>query len=260
MRELHKRFRVFGVVFHELYAFGPPWRSEFWLSGVQKRIARDLLLEADFWHTNRNAAAQWLVKSSQPKPPVPHRVVPVFSNVGEPPAIDTQREPVLVVFGSTAIRVKSYAWNNGEIYDFARRQGLRIHDIGSPLPDSPLSRRMAQEGVVMHGMLPAERVSAALSSARFGVVEYPPTYTSKSGIFAAYAAHGTCPILLWRDYDVHDGLLPGVNYVAGFGGLEAGDAAAQAARIGRAARLWYEPHCVDAHVAALKNLSTEARP
>jgi hypothetical protein len=260
MGELRKRFKVFGVVFHELYAFGPPWKSQFWLCGLQKKIARDLLLQADFWHTPREIAAQWLVKCSAPKPPAPHRVVPVFSNVGEPASIDTQREPVLVVFGTSQVRVKAYAWNNGEIYDFARRQGLRIHDIGSPLPDSPISRRMAQEGVVMHGQLAADRVSAALLSARFGVVEYSPKFAAKSGILAAYAVHGTCPILLWRDYGVHDGLVPGVNHVAGFKGLGTGDVAAQAVQIGRAARAWYEPHGVDAHIAALKTLRTEARP
>jgi hypothetical protein len=261
VRALRKRFKVFGVVFHELYAFGPPWRSAFWLSLTQQRIARDMLRQADFWHTNREVAVQWLLGASGSRP-MPHRMLPVFSNVGEPPLADTPRDPVIAVFGGSSSRAKAYAWKGGEIYEFARRHGLRIHDIGPPLRDGALTKRMAREGVVVHGLLPEERVSAMLSAARFGVVEYGPFETSKSGIFAAYAAHGVCPILLWRLYDSHDGLQPGVNYAAGFGALDAlggGDLDAHATQIGRAARHWYEPHRVDAHVDALKTMSTEAR-
>jgi hypothetical protein len=264
VRELRKRFKVLGVIFHELYAFGPPWRSEFWLSGMQRRIARDTLRQADFWLTNREDAARWL-RGSSGTTVAPHRVVPVFSNMGEPAVADlgAPREPTLIVFGGGPARARTYAWNGGEIHAFAQRHGLRIHDIGPPLPDEATTRRLVQEGAVVHGLLSEERVSAAMRSAAFGVVEYTTFDTAKSGIFAAYAAHGMCPVLLWRDYDVHDGLRAGVNYAAGFGALDAlgtGDLLAQAARIGRAARQWYEPHRVDAHVDALKTLSAEARP
>src|SRR5437773_8867160 len=32
----------FLVIFHELFASGPPWKSEFWLEPLQKKIARDI--------------------------------------------------------------------------------------------------------------------------------------------------------------------------------------------------------------------------
>ncbi|HUD32763.1 MAG TPA: hypothetical protein VMR43_07050 [Variovorax sp.] len=262
IRTLRQRFRVFGVVFHETYAFGPPWRSAFWLSPMQQRIARDVLREADFWHTNREAAAQWLRKSSR-APVAPHRVLPVFSNIGEPPPVEREREPSLIVFGATSSRERTYAWNDGEIHRFAQQHGLRIHDIGRPLPDGPMARRLAESGAVVHGMLSEAEVSRAMLAARFGVVRYEPIYACKSGIFAAYAAHGMCPILLWHDYDTHDGLQAGVNYADGFDAFPKtgeGDLSAHAARIGRAARQWYEPHRVDAHVDALKKLHAEARP
>src|SRR5437764_6310553 len=35
------------VIFHELFATGPPWRSEFWLRPLQKKFARDLARTAD---------------------------------------------------------------------------------------------------------------------------------------------------------------------------------------------------------------------
>ncbi len=253
VRSLRTRFKAVGVVFHELFASGPPWGSAFWLHGFQKRIARELLGLSDFWLTNREVSARWL---RDQYPLKPHRVLPVFSNVGEPAAIATDRQPTMVVFGSPGIRQQVYQWANGEIFRSAKRLGLEIHDIG-PAPDDALSRRLAQEGVVAHGKLPAEQVSRALSAATYGALTYPVDCASKSGVFAAYCAHSLCPILLWKDYGVYDGLEADVHYLAGFDALATTNI--DASSIGGAARAWYEPHRVDAHVAALRTLLTEVR-
>jgi hypothetical protein len=252
IRSLRAQFKAVGVVFHELFATGPPWGSAFWLSGIQRRIARELLLQADFWLTNREDAARWLLAQSKA---APHRVLPVFSNVGELEAIDTERERRLVVFGSPGIRAQVYEWSEGEIFRSAKRNGLEIHDIGPAMPEGPLAQRMVHEGVVVHGKLPAEQVSAALSSADYGALAYPPDYVSKSGIFAAYCAHAVCPILLSKDYGEHDGLTANVHYVRGFGAL---DATTDARSVGGEAHRWYKPHRIDAHVAALRTLASEA--
>ncbi len=259
LRSIRKRFRVFGVIFHELYASGPPWGSAFWLSGIQRRIAHELLMQADFWFTNREGAAEWLSTNS---PSVPHATMPVFSNVGEPASIDAQadnagRERTMVVFGSNSMRAQVYAWNDGEIFKVAQRAGLRIHDIGPTIQEATLSQRLAREGVLVQGRLPAEQVSAALLRAEYGALVYPPDYAAKSGIFAAYAAHGVCPVMLWKNGKARDGFQPGVNYLDGFDALESGKSELNARLIGRAARQWYEPHSIDAQVATLKKLSTE---
>ncbi|RZI66137.1 hypothetical protein [Variovorax guangxiensis] len=254
LKTLRARFRVFGVVFHELYATGnPPWTSAFWLSSTQRRIARELAGQADFWLTNREIAGQWLRDQA---PRAPHRVLPVFSNVGEPRVAEHDRDASIVVFGSAGIRAPSYAWGDGEIFRFAKRRGLRIYDIGAPLQDAGLAQKLVDEGVVVRGMLPAEQVSEALLSARHGVLAYPADFVAKSGIFAAYASHGTCPILLHKDLAAHDGMQPNVEYAAGFEALE-GDRALDPWLVGRAARRWYEPHCVAAHTAALQALTSE---
>ena len=262
IRSLRKRFRVFGVIFHELYASGPPWSSAFWLSGMQRRIAHELLLQADFWFTNREGAAEWLGRNA---PSVPHATMPVFSNVGEPASIDANerapgRECTMVVFGSSTMRVQVYAWNDGEIFKVAQRAGLRIHDIGPTIQDAALSQRMAREGVIVQGRLPAEQVSAAMLRAEYGVLVYPPDYAAKSGIFAAYAAHGVCPVMLWKNGTARDGFQPGTNYIDGFDALVGGKSSFDARRIGQAARKWYEPHSIDAQVATLKSLSSGIRP
>ncbi|WP_077000911.1 hypothetical protein [Variovorax sp. KK3] len=254
IRTLRSQFKAVGVVFHELFATGPVWGSAFWLSGVQQRIARELLLLSDFWLTNREDSARWLLSQSKA---APHRVLPVFSNVGELDAIDTARERRLVVFGSSGIRAQVYEWADGEIFRNAKRNGLTIHDIGPAMPEGPLAQHMAHEGVVTHGKLPAEQVSAALASADFGALAYPPDYVSKSGIFAAYCAHAVCPVLLAKDYGRHDGLTANVHYLRGFGALDSDSANART--IGREAHRWYEPHRIDAHVAALRDLASEVR-
>jgi hypothetical protein len=253
IRGLRTQFKAVGVVFHELFATGPPWGSAFWLSGVQQRIARELLLACDFWLTNREDAARWLLTQSKS---TPHRVLPVFSNVGEPDAVDTERRRRVVVFGSAGIRAQVYEWADGEIFRSAKRHGLEIHDIGPAMPEGLLSQRMVHEGVVTHGKLAAEQVSAALSEAAYGALAYPADYVSKSSIFAAYCAHAVCPILLAKDYGRHDGLTANVHYARGFGALE--EATIDARRVGREARKWYEPHRIDAHVAALRELAMNA--
>src|SRR5262245_37004064 len=44
-----------GFFFHELYAFGPPWTSSFWLSPLQRYITGEMARLSDFWITNRQA-------------------------------------------------------------------------------------------------------------------------------------------------------------------------------------------------------------
>ncbi|MGJ7508030.1 hypothetical protein [Variovorax sp. GT1P44] len=255
VRSLRTQFKAVGIVFHELFApAGSPLGSAFWLNRYQKRIARQLLMLSDFWLTNREESGRWLQDQSQA---APYRVLPVFSTVGEPPSINADREPRLVVFGSSAVRANVYNWSDGEIFRCAKRAGLEIHDIGPTMQDTTLAQRLAQEGVVTHGKLSAEDVSHALSTAAYGALSYPPDYVSKSSVFSAYSAHGICPILLWQDYGSHDGLTANVHYAAGFTALDSSIIDARA--VGRAARQWYEPHSVSAHVSALRALITEAR-
>jgi hypothetical protein len=251
VRNVRPRFDKVGIVFHELYApYGAPWNSAFWLKGLQKRIARDLLALADFWITSREESARWLDQYSRP---VPHTVMPVFSTVGELESVDTPRRNTLVVFGSPGVRTNVYEWANGEVFRCAKRNGLQIHDIGPRIQDPVLQTRLAEEEVVVRGKLPAEEVSAALGEASYGALAYPVDYVAKSSVFAAYCAHGLCPVLLTRGDGSYDGLVANQHYASGFGQLDA--KAIRPALIGQAARAWYEPHRVSATQAAVKALA-----
>jgi len=131
-------------------------------------------------------------------------------------------------------------------------EGLAVHDIGPPIRSAEYDRLRESERIHAHGSLPGELVSRHLEQARFGLLCYPPHVVAKSGVFAAYCAHGVCPVLLADDYATHDGLMAGRHYAAGFAALAAPGLDHDA--IGAAAFDWYQPHRVDAHVQAFRDL------
>lgn len=246
---IRHRIKRFGVFFHELYGFGPPWSSAFWLSPAQRHFAIELSKLSDFWLTNREGSAQWLCQYAGEKP---HAVLPVFSNVGEMAAYSTVRAPKAVVFGGANLRKESYIAAGAALFAWARMQGVEIHDIGPPIGDLIVSATLKNAGVVQHGRLEYEKVSRQLSDASFGIVAYPVDYVAKSGVFAAYCAHGVCPVLISKKFLPADGLVAGTHYLAGLP-----DRAAVSnviSDIGAAAWGWYQPHQVKVHADTLKRL------
>jgi hypothetical protein len=69
------------VIFHELFATGPPWKSEFWLQPLQKKIARDIARLADARLVSSESMQQMLEKLVPGLDVVVH---PVPSALGEP--------------------------------------------------------------------------------------------------------------------------------------------------------------------------------
>mgnify|MGYP003575724098 CR=1 FL=1 len=241
--------RQVGIYFHELFASEPPWRSAFWLGPVQRRNATDLGNLASYWLTSCNVAAQWLRDHCAP---VPHRVLPVYSNVGELPSSPNPRADKIVVFGGASIREQVYRRLDSDFWRWVLEEGLAVHDIGPPICGAAYDRLRESQRIHAHGSLPAEQVSQRLAQARFGLLCYPPHVVAKSGVFAASSAPGVCPILLAADYQVHDGLVPDRHYAAGHAGLRQGRL--DAAAIGSAVFDWYQPHRVDAHAQAFRDL------
>lgn len=178
------------TLFHELYATGPVWRASFWTSPPQRRNVRRLASVCDAAITTSPVTA---AKLRAWRPGLSVTVSPVFSNVGElvAPARLANRAPVAVVFGQAQKRRRLYAAlaNSGpEIADGFRRVGVeRILDIG-PMIDTPPT--MACLPVEALGSLSAEEVSRHLANARIGLADYPLHVVTKSGILAAYFAHG----------------------------------------------------------------------
>jgi hypothetical protein len=249
LREMEKRrkhIKSLGIYFHELYAFGPPWSSAFWLSPLQRHIARKLAELSDFWMTNREGSAQWLRRFADDKP---HAVLPVFSNVGEPTAPAQPRLPRIVVFGSPGLRQKTYLASGDKLFAWAKQASLEVHDIGAPIEDMRVADALRANGVILHGHLEERQVGQLMEDAMFGLVAYPVEYAAKSGVYAAYCAHGVCPLLISNDYVQADGLVAGHHYLPG---IPDDEKALQDPSIRQAAWEWYQSHRVGRHAVVIK--------
>jgi hypothetical protein len=180
------------VMFHELYALGPPWRSSFWTSWIQRRLVTSLARIGDHCITNLNESMRELIRlAGCPEQRV--SVLPVFSNVGEPefPPGFAARKPRMVVFGSAAWRRQAYYQHRDNLEVACRQLGIEeIVDIGVLLDGIP----ELTVPCVSKGILPAQALSYELLNARAGFFTYPVRCLGKSTIFAAYAAHGLAPV------------------------------------------------------------------
>lgn len=242
LKELRKRrgdsLRLV-IVFHELFASGPPWQSAFWLAAPQAFIARRLARLADAIWTNTELHATWLRAAVARGTPVHAR--PVFSNVGEPDALPAlaARAAVAVVFGSAATRQRAFDTLHESGVDL-RALGIdEVVEAGSGGPSHHLPGSLPCRHL---GRLDVDALRSLLHGARFGLLDYPAQYLAKSGVFAAYAAHG-CMVLDTRAPGADaDGLVAGEHYLplAHAGSAELGLDAHQR----RAHRLhrWYQSH------------------
>lgn len=241
--------RPIGLFFHELYASGPPWTSSFWLSPLQRHVAAALARTCDFWITNRQASADWLLRAAAPKP---HAVLPVVSNVGEQPEYRPHREPSLVVFGSPGVRSATYQALGETLFTWAAGNGITLQDIGPDHTDAALLRRLHDGGVRLHGLLDVTSAGALLSTAMFGALGYPAAFVAKSSVFAAYCAYGACPVLLSHDRAPHDDLAANVNYLTSLPDTK--DLWCISGSIGKQAWSWYRPHALSVHAATILRL------
>ncbi len=182
------------TIFHELYALGPPWRSSFWLSPVQRRLARRLAEASDACITTAPPYAEILRGWVRPREIVE---AAAFSTVGEPATVRplAQRRKRLVVFGSAGVRQRAYR-EAGAFEEVRAALAIEeILDIGEPLLSSAMQR--ASVPVRKLGPLSPTDVGDLLADSVAGVVSYPPALLEKSTIFAAYCAHGLIPLWTW---------------------------------------------------------------
>ncbi|HSV71497.1 MAG TPA: hypothetical protein VLI72_15415 [Methylibium sp.] len=252
-RRLGGRLRLV-VVFHELYASGPPWRSAFWLSPLQARIARALARRADGLWTNADDHAVRLAPSVRSAEAV--QVWPVFSNVGEPDAAGPPagaRAPRAIVFGAGSTRQRVFDALHGKEALLARLGLVEIVEVGP----GPASAGAPATVAGRHaGRLEAPALSRLLLESRWGLLDYPAPLLGKSSVFAAYAAHGCAVIDTRPPGPDADGLQAGRDYLA-LRALAQGHApcATATAALGQSARRWYDGHRLERQAAALLRLA-----
>lgn len=206
------RFGI-AVFFHELYASGMPWTSAFWFSRRQKRAYRRILEVCDLPITNAHVFADWLIRQGARRSAPTIRCLPVFSQVGEMqqhvPFADRNR--VMAVFGLSGTRQRVYRELH-KLGDTLRQLGVeKILDIG---PECGAPDGVHGMAVKRMGVLAAAEIDHELKRTAFGYLAYPPNCLAKSGVFAAYSAHGVIPVIAQHFRAEMDGLRDGVHVLS----------------------------------------------
>lgn len=246
--------RFLVTMFHELYAFGPPWTSSFWLSPLQKNLAIRLVNLSDRCLTSRQGYAELLYQLSHGKQAqIP--TVPVFSNIGEPKQVPSlaERKRCIVVFGSPSNRQRVYRESWVQLEQTCQQLGIKeIWDIGSPTKLALPS--ISGVSVVEFGELSAAQISELLLKSFAGFFNYNPDYLAKSTIFAAYCAHGLLPVSASDNALSVDGIEAGKQYWSVVNPTTNLTALEQLQAIANQAHAWYQTHNLSAQAKTFANL------
>jgi len=168
----------------------------------------------------------------------------VFSNVGEPGcgSAPCARTATAVVFGLAGVEDRLFGTHRSQIERVISALGIEtIFDVGPRSRPMPCS--LAGAVVISKGVLPQRAASELLRRARFGFVAYPLDVIGKSGVFAAYAAHGVVPIVFPERQSTFDGLQPSQHFLDGLRfktDVGAEDLASMQYKLWK----WYASHCV----------------
>lgn len=236
--------------FHEIHASGPPWRSSFWLRPVQRQLAAQVARCSDALVTPLPLYREVLLPWARGKQIT---VMPVLSTVGEPAAATLLggRARAVAVFGGSGVRRRAYGSFRPDLERTVQAlEADEVWDIG-PTVDTPA----VLQGVPVRrlGVLAPAQVSERLANARAGFVAYPPSFLSKSGIFAAYCAHRMLPVCAWERPSQEGVPAAGEHY---WNAQEPPPGEPQV--IADAARDWYSSHSLERQAAVFRDLLTGA--
>jgi hypothetical protein len=264
VRQLRPQLRGRWVTaFHELYASGPPWRSEFWLRPFQVKIARDLIDLSDACFVS-NEIIEREIRRYDPRQQL--RLVPVMSNFGEPRLTDfaAASPKRWVICGGTTLLTRS-------LLSFER-----IHHLIPP-PFSPnhldvvggrdtkttreIAERLAREvsglSCHYHPEVSVEEASRLLSQASFSWLDYfgqgemTPGMVLKSSVFSACSSHGVVTIFSHREESLTLGQdrFPGPWFLTANGGRFPD--AAQLSEVREQIYSWYWTNAASPRLARL---------
>ncbi len=200
VEQLSEKVRL-HTLFHETWAHGWPWRRAFWTRRNQREAACRILSCSNASFTSSDFYHRRLDRLQAGNAPI--TTVRIFSNIGEirDPKPLRERARRLVVFGQKTTREGLYRNHAEKIQAVVRNLRLEsIVDVGSG--ESKLIPSLV-------GTIPVERVgylsesslSALLADSVAGVLQYGAEVWEKSGVLAAYQAHGVVPILAPRVRD-----------------------------------------------------------
>jgi hypothetical protein len=207
-RRLRRKLRGRWITtFHELYAFGPPWRSAFWLYPLQASIARDMIDISDVCFVSSDTIEAAIHHHDRDKPV---RVLPVMSNFGELNSLDADAKSPRhwVICGGTGLILRSLrsfvdaqaVIPQGYLPDQLDVFGGRESDVVRQW-FRRLKRMLRGVSCRYQPEITAAAGSEILRGCSFGWIDYFgkgkvwPGMILKSGSFAACCAHGVVPIV-----------------------------------------------------------------
>lgn len=171
--------------------------------------------------------------------------LPCISNVGELDEILplSARKSSIVVFGSAGTRQTIYSTGLNQLLKACHLLEINsIYDIG-PLRDHSGEvelPKLDDISIVSAGLIPASEVSLILSETKAGFLNNyarQPGALGKSGVFAAFAAHGVLPISAVYDPSECDGIYLSKHYIT-----PDSCPADDIQEIASAAHCWYQSH------------------
>ncbi len=200
------------VMFHELPKLH--WHQFYlfdFLNPIHCIVSRSLAQMADVVVTSssrfQSILSTWIEKD------VPK--IPIFSNMGEPELIVPLRERQrrMIIFGGSA-RARIYKNHSSALMQSCQLLRIdKIYDVGSTLnlPD------YSHTGIDLCslGFRSPGEISELLLTSIAGCIDYSPFPGSlgKSGVFAAYCAHGILPILTCYNPSEENGLCMNQHYL-----------------------------------------------
>lgn len=242
------------TMFHEIYASGKqPWTSVFWLSRQQRHLAARLAQLSDRCFTNKQLYAEILQQLSRGKH-TQISTLPVFSNIGEPEQLPPliKRHRRLVVFGGYSNRLQVYRKFIKQLSQACQQLGIEeIWDIG---PSIGLTLSLInQVPIVEMGERSASEIGEILSHSLAGFFCYPANFLAKSGIFAAYCAHGLLPVSSGCNALPADGIEPGKHYLIPDDKTINWKDLVEMQAIADNAYTWYHSHSLSVHTTTFTN-------
>lgn len=199
------------VMFHELYATGPPWKSEFWFCLPQKRIAGQLAKLADRWITSCPRYVRVLCEilgaevSRGEMIPVGSNIEPIQAQDADrpwPPEISGKIK--VAVFGMPLTRLRALRAHRNLLRTlFERNLVDEVLLIGkSDKAESVTSETrqlidgLGKSSVFVDALdLTVEEISKQLLDCHIGLVQNSFEILYKSTAYSAFATHGVLPII-----------------------------------------------------------------
>lgn len=186
----NKNNRKLITIFHEIYANGPFYRMSFWTSILQKYLAKKLYLLSDVSLVTSKENKLILSSFGKKKKII---YCNVFSNVGKLKKNIKliRRKDKAIIFGNTyqkEILYKDILLNKKKYQILLKNMSVtEIIDIG---PKIDISHKVNFIKINRIGIKSKNYISSLLKDSKVGLVFYPVSQMTKSGIVAAYASHG----------------------------------------------------------------------